>query len=198
MYMRHYKMRHPVLFIFIIVVLQLPACRSNRQLSAIHSYLNAYTIGQKEKYMAENYRSFFEKKAGDGKNKTDALKSFSKWDAPLHPDIKILSSSYRENKWVISFIEQNDFTKLIGFPGWKATDSIKINNRGLIEEIIYMPDESNPNYKQWLKPAVDWLRQNKPGELNEVYQDGKLIQNESSARKWVELLTEWKEKSKNG
>lgn len=191
-------MRQLASFLFIIVVFQLSACTSNRQLSTIHSYLNAYTIEQKQKYMAENYRSFFEKKAGDGKNKTDALKSFSKWDAPLHPDIKIINTSYSENKWAIAFIEQNDFTKLIGFPGWKATDSIKINKRGLIEEVIYMPDESNPNYKQWLKPAVDWLKENKPGELNEVYQDGKLIQTESSAKKWVELLSEWKEKSKNG
>jgi hypothetical protein len=75
--------------------------------------------------------------------------------------------------------------------------SITLDSQGLIQETIYFPDSTNPPYKRWLQPALDWLGKNKPGELKLVYQDNKLVQNEDAANKWKELLREWrKEKQK--
>ena len=141
--------------------------------------------------MSEDYHSFFLEKKGEGEDKKAALRSFLNWDAPLHPDVTILNYSADGNTWKIEFNEQNDFSKLIGFPGWKGTEIIRFNSRKKIEEVIYIPDPGNPSYKKWLQPVVDWLQKNKPGELDEVYKNGKLVQTSETAKKWISLLQLW-------
>jgi hypothetical protein len=69
---------------------------------------------------------------------------------------------------------------------------IRFNSGKMIDEMIYIPDDTNPNYKKWLQPAVDWLQANKPNELKEVYRDGKLIRTSETAKKWVILLQSWR------
>lgn len=171
------------------------SCTNKTYLHRIETYLNAHTLETKGKYMAEDYHSFFIEKKGEGKNKEQALQSFLNWDGPLHPDVQILNYTVERNTWKVQFNEQNDFTKLIGFPGWKGTEMIRFNNKKMIDEMIYLPDDTNPNYKKWLQPAVDWLQKNKPGELNEVYKDGKLIQTNETAKKWISLLQLWQKET---
>lgn len=142
--------------------------------------------------MAEEYRSFFMEKKGEGENKNAALKSFLEWDAPLYPDVRILNYTTKGNTWKVAFNEQNDFSKLIGFPGWKGTEIIRFDRKKMIDEMIYIPDDTNPNYKIWLQPAVDWLQKHKLNELNEVYKDGKLIRTSETAKKWLSLLQLWR------
>ena len=74
--------------------------------------------------------------------------SFQNRDAPLHPQIDILKYNVSKNTCPVAFNEQNDFSKLIGFPGWKATEIITLNSRKLIEETIYIPDSTAPSYKK--------------------------------------------------
>jgi hypothetical protein len=59
--------------------------------------------------MAEDYRSFFMEKKGEGENKKQALQSFLNWDAPLHPDVHILNYTANGRTWKVEFNEQNDF-----------------------------------------------------------------------------------------
>ena len=108
-----------------------------------------------------------------------------------------MSYNKDQNKWTVTFNEQNDFSKLIGFPGWKATAIITVNSAGLIEEMIYIPDPANPSYKKWLQPAIDWLQLNYPVELADVYKNDKLVKTEATARKWVSLLKKWHGRTKS-
>jgi hypothetical protein len=183
-------MRTRLLILSCLVVV---SCTNKIYLKRIESYLNASTIEAKSKYMAEDCRSYFEEKKGEGKDKQAALKSFSNWDAPMHPDVKILNYTSEGNVWTVHFNEKNDFAKLIAFPGWNGTSHFTFKKK-LIVESIYIPDSTNPSYKPYLRPALDWLQKNMPVQLDEVYKDNKLIQTEESARKWIMLLTTWKEK----
>jgi len=173
----------------------LTSCTNRIYFHRIEAYLNAHTVETKEKYMAEDYRSFFIEKKGEGENKEEALQSFLNWDAPLHPDVQILSHKRAGNMSTVEFNEQNDFSKLIGFPGWKGTEIIRFNGKKMIDEMVYIPDDTNPNYKNWLQPAVDWLQKNKPTELSEVYKDGKLIRTSETAKKWIGLLQLWQKET---
>jgi hypothetical protein len=74
--------------------------------------------------------------------------------------------------------------------------SITFNTKGLILETIYIPDSTNPSYKSWLQPALDWLEKNMPGELNTVYHDKRLVKNEVAANKWKVLLKTWRDRKK--
>jgi hypothetical protein len=180
----------------LFVVGNLAACSKKTWLSRIETYLNASTPELKAKYMAADYHSFFNEKKGEGEDKASALKSFQQWDAPLHPDIVIIHYAIHKDSWVISLIEKNDFTKLIDFPGWKATEIITLNAEGFIHEAIYIPDSTNPDYRKWLQPALAWLQENLPADLQEVYQNHKLIQTEAAANKWKELLQIWRQQNK--
>jgi len=170
----------------------LTACTKSVYLKKINGFLNAHSAEAKSRYMAEDYHGFFAERKGGGKDKATALRSFMNWDGPLEPDIKILSYTKRDSVWTVVFNEQNDFTKPIGFPGWKGATIVTFDKRGLIKETLYLPDDSNPPYRPYLQPALDWLTKNKPAELTEVFKDNKLVQTEATANKWKALLQIWK------
>lgn len=172
------------------------SCAKKIYVARIDHFLNATSVETKSKLMAENYRSYFEEKKGEGKNKQDALRSFSNWDAPMHPDVEILKYSANGKRWTVHFNEKNDFAKLIGYPGWKGTAQLTFNSQKLIREFIYIPDSSNLSYAPYLQPALDWLQQNMPDQLQQVYKDKRLIRTEESAKKWIGLLSAWREKTK--
>ncbi len=188
----------PVNLLFFVMLVWLPAnsCSENSYLKKIDHYLNASTVKEKSKYMAENYRSFFMKREGEGETKFEALQSFQNWDGPLHPDVKIISYSSQDSTYTVIFNEQNDFSKPIGYPGWKGTSTFVFNSQGLIREVLYVPDSANLSYKPFLKPALDWLQIHTPDDLNEVYKDNKLVQTEATANKWKTLLQQWKAATK--
>jgi len=48
-------------------------------------------------------------------------------------------------------------------------------------------------HKEWLNPALGWIRQHHPEELQEIYRDDNPVFNRDSAKRWTELLREWRE-----
>ena len=170
--------------------------QSSTDLKTIKAYLNASTVEQKGRFMAEDFHSYFAERKGKGEDKKKALAGFQQWDGHLHPDVAILSHEKKENGWLVYFNEQNDFSKLIGYPGWKASMWFSFDRQGLIMQTIYFPDTTNLPYKKWLQPAVDWLKIHMPGELNTVYQDNKLVKTEAAATKWKALLQKWRAQRK--
>ena len=183
--------------IFLLAWVPAHSCTHNLYLDKINAYLNASNVSEKSKFMADDFQSYFINKEDAGKNKTEALASFQNWDGPMHPDIKILSYTFHDSIWTVTFNEQNDFTKPIGYPGWKGTTTFVFDSKGLIRETTYVPDSTNLPYKPYLKPAVDWLKVNMPQELDEVYQNGKLVQNTEAANKWRMLLNKWQSQKNN-
>ena len=142
--------------------------------------------------MAEDFRSYFMDKSGKGKTRSEALNSFLNWDGPLHPDVKILHYRIKGDSCIVYFNEQNDFSKPIGYPGWKGSMVFRFNSMKQIRESIYIPDSTNSSFKPYLQPALDWMAKNKPNELSRIYQNNRLVQNGETAVLWRELLKEWK------
>jgi hypothetical protein len=183
-------------FTVLLTCLLIFSCTQKTYVKKIDRYLNASTVEAKGKLMAPGYHSFFAEKKGEGENKTAALKSFMEWDGPLHPDVKILSYSLSNDVWTVQFNEQNDFSKLVGYPGWKGKGLFRFGPKKQLIEFVYLPDSTNPSYGPYLKPAVDWLQANRPKELAEVYQKKRLIQTNASALQWVVLLQAWRAQTK--
>jgi hypothetical protein len=181
-------------FLSVAVATALP---NETRLVNLRAFLNAPSAEARGKLMADDYHFYFSERTGDGGSKEKSLASYDNWDGPLHPDVKIRDYRVEGDVWTISVIELNDFAKLIGYPGWKATETITFDDANLIREVIYVPVESG-NYKSYLAPALDWLEENRPDELKQVYDldRARLIQSNASATQWVELLTEWREATK--
>ena len=172
--------------------------RDQERLNNLTAFLNASSVEARGKLMADDYHFYFNERKGDGGSKEKSLESYDNWDGPLHPDVKILEHKTDGDVWTISIVELNDFAKLIGFPGWKATETITFNDANHIREVIYVPVEGEKDYREYLTPALDWLKANKPGKLKQVYDldNKRLIQTNASAKRWVELLKAWREETK--
>ncbi|HYF29622.1 MAG TPA: hypothetical protein VD993_00735 [Chitinophagaceae bacterium] len=173
-------------------ILLVISCRYPTYRHKVGQYLNADDSVSKVKYMANNYRSYFKLREGTGKNREESLKGFKNWDGALNPDVKITSFSRVKDTVTVHFVEQNDFSKLIDYPGWRGTEVITFDNSGLITEMIYIPDTTNPPYRSWLAPALDWLQQHEPDSLALVYKDNRLVQTEYTAKLWTRLLKRWR------
>jgi hypothetical protein len=188
-------MQKKICVLFILAVF-LTACSNKIYLERAATYMNAMNPEQKSKYMAEGFRSYFaENGKGAGESRDEVLTSFMKWDGPMHPDIPVQNYRRHGNTFTFYFVEQNDFTKLIGFPGWKGKAEFVFDSKKMIKEYVYYPDSTNSSYKPYLQPAIIWLQKNKSEELAKVYHNGKLVQNEEAAKLWIRLLNEWKKNS---
>src|SRR6266487_2220750 len=108
-------MKKLVMHMFFVITIFVTSCSQKNYLQKIEEYSNASTLNDKEKFMAENYHSFFMEAKGTGEDKNASLQSFQNWDAPLHPQVDIISYTVNKKTWMVKFNEQNDFSKLIGF-----------------------------------------------------------------------------------
>src|ERR1700733_5236849 len=123
-------------FTFFLIAISLFSCAANAHLQTIKLYLNGSTVEAKSKYMAESYHSYFFEKKGEGENKTEAIRSFLDWNAQLDPDIRLLTYLSKDSIWTVTFNEQNDFSKLIGYPGWKGKMIIAFESKRKIKELV--------------------------------------------------------------
>jgi len=164
--------------------------------STLNNYLNAKSLDDALVNLSEDFLLFFNSKEGEGIPKSD-LNSILEWDYALNPKYEIVSMKTEGNKIVVELKEENDFSQSIGFPGWKAEVTFTFDEENLIQEQLYVPDPDQPDYRDWLNPAIDWLKENRPEDLKTVFdeEEDQIIYNGGSAKKWVELLEDWKNQS---
>lgn len=88
--------------------------------------------------------------------------------------------------------EQNDFYKAIGIPERKYQFTFVYNDQGLIKEAILEKSlSSSEAFDTALKPALEWARKERPGELAEIYPDNNFVYNKEMAKRWLRLLGDW-------
>ena len=158
----------------------------------IRKYLAAKTRETALARLASDYRLFFDKKVGTGLSKTQVADMLD-WDFALHPKHRIKEMKRYGRQVVVQTHEDNDFSLLIGFPGWDATSTFLVNEAGLISEQLYVPRPGQPEWKPYLEKALPWLRENRAEALARIYPDNRLKQTAESATEWVKVLREWRQ-----
>ena len=88
--------------------------------------------------------------------------------------------------------EENDFSRLIDFPGWDATVTWWFDSRGRISAQLTVSSKHERDFRNWLAPAIPWLREHRPADLDWLYPEGKLQRSPEAAGRWVIVLTEWR------
>jgi hypothetical protein len=178
---------------FTIFILLTSCSGEQRYIATVRHYLKNYDSISLSENLDPSFKSFFLERNGNGVSKNDYILSLGKWDLPLNPDYEILDIRLKGDTIVTQVIEQNDFSKAINFPGWNATIEVVVSNKGKIIEQLYKL-ETSPDYKIWLAPALNWLRQNRQKDFARVYDmdNKRMIQNKETAQLWVELLSEWR------
>jgi hypothetical protein len=88
--------------------------------------------------------------------------------------------------------EQNDFYKAIGISERKYQFTYVYNDQGLIKEAILEKSLlSSEAFDAALKPALEWARKERPGELAEIYPNDNFVYNTQMAKRWLRLLSDW-------
>jgi hypothetical protein len=88
--------------------------------------------------------------------------------------------------------EQNDFYKAIGVSERAYQFTFVYNDQGLIKEAILEKSLSSfETFDAALKPALEWARKERPGELAEIYPNNNFVYNTQVAKRWLGLLSDW-------
>jgi hypothetical protein len=180
-------------FALVIAMFSISCTRQARHVAAVRHHLKNYDSISLSENLDQSFRSFFSDRKGGALSKAAYIATLGGWDLPLHPDYEILDIQFKGDTVLVAVIERNDFSKAINFPGWNATIEVVVSNKGKIVEQLYKP-ETSPDYKIWLAPALNWLRQNRQKDFARVYDmdNKRMIQNKETAQLWVELLSEWR------
>jgi len=88
--------------------------------------------------------------------------------------------------------EENDFSRLIDFPGWDSSSTFLVDEDGQIAWQVYVPEPGQPEWRPYLEPALAWIREHRADALPVIFPDGKLGRSEEAARLWVSVLREWR------
>ncbi|QSE99144.1 hypothetical protein [Fulvivirga lutea] len=182
-----------LLFLITLSTLDCSSNESNRNQLILNQFYNTTSRSQHLAYLAEDYQLYFGSVKGKGMSKSK-LAELLRWDYALNPDRQILEFIKLSSDTVIlRSKEENDFSKLIKYPGWESVNTYIIDKSGLIKLQLYQP-KNEISYKPYLEPAIACLAVNDSLRLAEVYdsENKRLIQDSISAVKWTGLLREWR------
>jgi tetratricopeptide (TPR) repeat protein len=88
--------------------------------------------------------------------------------------------------------EQNDFYEAIGLSERKFGFTFVYDDKGLIKEAILEKSlSSSEAFDAAFKPALEWARKERPGELAEIYPNNNFVYNTQMAKRWLQLLSDW-------
>jgi hypothetical protein len=182
---------------FSVAALLIPAAsrmeaqKQSTQMAVVKKYLNAKDLETALSCLAEDYRIWFEKKEGEGIQRNEAEKMLQ-WDFALRPNRPVQHCFEQPGRVLCKIHEDNDFSRLIDFPGWEANTTYWINEDGLIMSQLYVTALNQPEWRPYLDKAIPWLTENRPEELHKILPDGLFSQSPESAHIWVEVLTDWR------
>lgn len=182
---------HTLLF-SVILISACATTHEGRIRRAVERYLTAATLDEASALLAPEYRIWFGERSGDGIER-EAFIDMLRWDFALHPYHRIDELTVRDGTVVARIHEENDFSRLIGFPGWNATSTFTVDANGRITSQHYVPDPAQADWRPYLEPALAWIRENRPDALPRIYRDGRLVRTAESAREWVTLLKLWRQ-----
>ena len=182
-------------FCLLLIVICVIGCADRaRNKRVTKRLLTNYSEAQLKKYAGESFKAYFASKKSGGQTLDAYIASLNEWDFPLHGRFDILELHAAADSATAIVNEQNDFSKGIGYPGWKATIILHFDDNHRITEQIYFPYADNADYRAWLKPALEWLIINRAETVSQIFniERSRLIKSPQSAKMWVKLLNEWK------
>ena len=156
----------------------------------VRGYLAAKSHEEVVSYLAPTYRLWFGERKGDGMGR-DAAAKLLEWDFALNPRHRVDSLTVDGSTVTARVHEENDFSLLIGFPGWDSTSTYVVENGQIVSQ-LYVAKEGRPEWRPYLDKPLEWLRANRADALGRVFPNGKLAQSRETAAEWVKLLREWR------
>lgn len=115
------------------------------------------------------------------------------WDVGARGSVEWTVVETDGDRVVIRGTETNEFLRLLAIPPIRFDSTFWFDDEGLITRQRYRADWGDVSLPDALEPAVAWAREHAPDELEKVYPGGKMVYTEDAARRWVALLTRWRQ-----
>jgi len=126
----------------------------------------------------------------------EALRGLLEWDATLGARLDFRGIRVEGNTIVVdSIIERTRFFEALGIPEVRYGKGTRfVLEDGLIAETrpANFDDETARRIRQAFDALLPWLSEHHPGDVARLLPGGKFRYDAESARRWLELLAEWR------
>jgi hypothetical protein len=168
-----------------------PARPANDAEAVVRRYYDMNDKAARQDLLADEFRMWFETKEGDGTTKAELADNA--WDDALHARSRIVALHAEGRTVTVQAHEDNDFSLLLGYPGWDPTITYEVSPEGRITSALYLPRGGAPSWRASLDAALPWLREHRADSLVRIYPDGKLVRTRETALEWVQVLRDWRQ-----
>ena len=146
-----------------------------------------------EELLAPGARIWYGTREGAGRE-IDLRSSGWEWDDELNARVTHGDLATRGSEVTGVFSESNDLYRLLGVSSWQATVTFTFDPQGRIFTELYVPLASppNPDFESAFGAAREWVGRVHPDDLASLMPSGKMVRTRETARRWRELLVEWR------
>ena len=165
--------------------------RIGRWMTSLEKHIHAPTAKAAMAHIAEDFVAL-----ADGNPRTEldrrATAELLEWEYGLHRSISMEDHRFDGETITAVCFAENDLSRLLDYPGWETIVTWTFDARGKITRASAISAPGAADFRNWLSPAINWLRQNRPADLEWLYPDGEWNHAPRAAARWVEVLTEWR------
>ena len=124
----------------------------------------------------------------------DQVRDIEEWDVETNSHMTISDIEVKGTTASYRLAEGNDWFRLAGIELMHYEPCKIVFHEGLITEIKCEPtDESKRAMREVWNPIMEWVSRERSDELAGLMPDGKFVYGAKSARKWMNLLKEWRD-----
>jgi hypothetical protein len=120
------------------------------------------------------------------------IKGFAEFDSVLNSHITISDITESNGRAFFVMNKENDFLKTIGIDSAKYSMIFKIDGGKIVDISGSTTVETDNKFKEFQDPFMLWAARERLDVLNEIMPGGSIVYNAENAKKYLELLLEWK------
>jgi hypothetical protein len=120
------------------------------------------------------------------------IKGYAEFDSVLNSHITISGITESNGRAFFVMNKENDFLKTIGIDSAKYSLIFKIDGGKIIDISGSTTVETDNKFKEFQDPFMLWAARERLDVLNDIMPGGSIVYNAKNAKKYLELVLEWK------
>lgn len=166
-------------------------------LNVLQSFLDDHNAGRIEEVM-ENLDPEVEfevrglwKKVGERE-----IRDLMAWNAAINCRLMVRDCELGEHSVTCKMSESSDWLRELGIEEIDYTGCRFDFEGGRLKRIrTVLSEESIGRMNEALAPVIEWALEERPRLIDSLIEDGEFIYNEENARRWMQLIGDWKERA---
>ncbi|MEO0482846.1 MAG: hypothetical protein AAF138_04420 [Planctomycetota bacterium] len=171
----------------------LGACAVQEDRDALLDFLSADSETEAMSHIADDFALTVQRPDGSLRGLDRAqLEDAVGWNAATNTRYEYRDLWFEGKKAQAVFSETSDFYRLLDEPGWEARLTFRFNDDHKIHTIDYQPISDHAGLGARMSQAIAWAQTNRPNELAAIYANNEIPRDRETARRWVQLLQDWR------